>query len=304
LDKRIKNNRTLIIFYLLISYVILQFLWWGYHIISLTQKVNDYEGLMSRRIGMVMGEAFVFMIIIIVGAYYVIRSYFKEMELAKKEKNFSLSVTHELKTPIASSKLFAETLLQRNDLSVEQQRTSLEKIVQEQNRLNDLVEKILLVASIEEIKSGLNKKPIVLFNLVNQLIKEHDNSHEVINTVDEKLIIQGDDFYIISLIQNLFDNAKKYSPKGSQIKFFSSQSSNAVTLSVSDQGVGIPIEEKSKIFERFYRVEDEDIRTSKGTGLGLFLVNEIVKIHGGKIKCRENNPKGTIFDIQFKTANG
>ena len=169
---------------------------------------------------MVMGEAFVFMIIIIVGAYYVIRSYFKEMELAKKEKNFSLSVTHELKTPIASSKLFAETLLQRNDLSVEQQRTSLEKIVQEQNRLNDLVEKILLVASIEEIKSGLNKKPIVLFNLVNQLIKEHDNSHEVINTVDEKLIIQGDDFYIISLIQNLFDNAKKYSPKGSQIKFF------------------------------------------------------------------------------------
>ena len=64
------------------------------------------------------------------------------------------------------------------------------------------------------------------------------------------------------------------------------------------------MEERSKIFERFYRVEDEDTRTSKGTGLGLFLVNEIVKIHGGKIKCRENNPKGTIFDIQFKIANG
>ena len=86
MKKTTKNNRTLIIFYFLISYVILQFLWWGFHIISLTQKVNDYEGQMSRRIGMVIGEASVFIIIIVIGAYYVIRSYYKEMELAKKQE--------------------------------------------------------------------------------------------------------------------------------------------------------------------------------------------------------------------------
>ena len=86
MNKIKKNNPTLIIFYFLISYVILQFLWWAYHIISLTQKVNDYEGQMSRRIGMVIGEASVFIIIIVIGAYYVIRSYYKEMELAKKQE--------------------------------------------------------------------------------------------------------------------------------------------------------------------------------------------------------------------------
>jgi len=304
LKKFTKNNRTLIIFYFLISYVILQFLWWGFHIISLTQKVNDYEGLMSRRIGMVFGEALVFILIIIVGAYYVIRTYYKEMDLAKKEKNFSLSVTHELKTPIASSKLFAQTLLERQDLSYEQQKISLEKIIQEQNRLNDLVEKILLVSSIEEIRSNLNIKPISIGLLINQLIENHNSTHLITNDVPSDIIIQGDDFYMISLIQNLLDNAIKYSDVGSEIIFSTSQNGQELILSVADQGVGIPFPYRTKIFERFYRIEDEEIRSSKGTGLGLFLVNEIVKIHGGKIKCRDNSPKGTVFDIKFKTNYG
>ena len=252
---------------------------------------------------MVFGEAIVFIIIIITGAYYVIRSYYKEMELVKKEKNFALSVTHELKTPIASSKLFAQTLLERKDLSVDQQKVSLEKIIQEQNRLNDLVERILLVSSIEEIKNSLNIKPISLSSLINQLIDNQINTHSIINNVPEGLVIQGDDFYIISLIQNLIDNAKKYSPLGSEIIFSSTQNSFQTILSVSDQGIGIPDEHRNKVFERFYRIEDEDIRSSKGTGLGLFLVNEIVKIHGGKIKCRDNSPKGTVFDIKFKSNN-
>lgn len=252
---------------------------------------------------MVFGEAIVFIIIIITGAYYVIRSYYKEMELVKKEKNFALSVTHELKTPIASSKLFAQTLLERKDLSIDQQKISLEKIIQEQNRLNDLVERILLVSSIEEIKNSLNIKPISLSALINQLIDNQTNTHSIINNVPEGLVIQGDDFYIISLLQNLLENAKKYSPLGSEIIFSSSQNSSQTILSVSDQGIGIPNEHRNKVFERFYRIEDEDIRSSKGTGLGLFLVNEIVKIHGGKIKCRDNSPKGTVFDIKFKSNN-
>tara|TARA_B100001287_G_scaffold233271_1_gene204632 strand:- start:982 stop:1761 length:780 start_codon:yes stop_codon:yes gene_type:complete len=256
---------------------------------------------MSRRIGMVLGEAFVFILIIIIGAYYVIRSYYKELELAKKEKNFSLSVTHELKTPIASSKLFAQTLLEREDLTKEQQKISLEKIIQEQNRLNELVEKILLVSTIEEIKSSLNLKPISLGLLINQLLETQNDTHEIINDVPLDLTIQGDDFYIISLIQNLLDNAKKYSSDGSKITFSAAESGSDVILSIADNGIGIPVSQRTKIFERFYRIEDEETRISKGTGLGLFLVNEIVKIHGGRIKCRENLPNGTIFDIKFKT---
>ena len=86
--------------------------------------------------------------------------------------------------------------------------------------------------------------------------------------------------------------------------FESEEINSSVILRIADQGIGIPYEERTKVFERFYRIEDEETRSSKGTGLGLFLVDEIVKIHGGKITCKDNSPKGTIFEIKFRTNNG
>ena len=226
----IKNNKTLIIFYFLIAYVILQFIWWGYHISSLTEQLNNSEDYVARRLTMIAGEGTVFIIIICLGAFYVIRSYYLEINLAKKEKNFALSVTHELKTPIASSKLFAETLLQRKDLSKSQVTTSLEKIVYEQNRLNDLVEKILLVSTIDEMKNDMSLKPISFNSIINQVIGEDENSHVINNTVSEDLIFSGDDFYLISLFQNLLDNAQKYSPDGSEINIYSESNSTKIIL--------------------------------------------------------------------------
>ncbi len=296
----IKKNKTLIIFFFLIAYVILQFIWWGYHISSLTEQLNNSEDYIARRLTMIAGEGTVFIIIIGLGAFYVIRSYYLEISLAKKEKNFALSVTHELKTPIASSKLFAETLLQRKDLSKNQITTSLEKIVYEQNRLNELVEKILLVSTIDEMKNDMHLKPVSFSSIINQVIGQDANSHVINNTVDEDLIFSGDDFYLISLFQNLLDNAQKYSTDGSEINFYSEINPSKIIICVSDQGVGIAENEKLKIFDRFYRIEDEDTRSSKGTGLGLFLVNQIVKMHGGKITCKDNIPNGCIFQIQFK----
>ena len=295
-----KNNKTILIFYFLIAYVILQFIWWGYHIYSLTGQLNNSEAYIDSRLKMIAGEGTVFIIIICLGAIYVIRSFYKDINLSKKEKNFALSVTHELKTPIASSKLFAETLLQREDLSKSQVKTSLEKIVYEQNRLNELVEKILLVSTIDEMKNDMYLKPVSFNSIINQVIGQDANSHVINNTVDEDLIFSGDDFYLISLFQNLLDNAQKYSPKGSEIKIYSENHPNKIILCISDQGVGIKDGEKLKIFDRFYRTEDEDTRSSKGTGLGLFLVNQIVKMHGGKIACKDNIPNGCIFQIQFK----
>lgn len=296
----LKNNKTLIIFYFLIAYVILQFIWWGYHISSLTEQLNNSEDYIARRLTMIAGEGTVFIIIICLGAFYVIRSYYSEISLAKKEKNFALSVTHELKTPIASSKLFAETLLQRQDLSKNQVTTSLEKIVYEQNRLNELVEKILLVSTIDEMKNDMNLKPVSFNAIINQVIGEDENSHVINNTVAEDVIFSGDDFYLISLFQNLLDNAKKYSPDGSEINIYSEINSSKIIICISDQGVGIAEDEKAKIFDRFYRIEDEETRSSKGTGLGLFLVNQIVKMHGGKIICKNNTPRGSIFELYFK----
>ena len=299
-----KSNKTLIIFSLLITYVILQFLWWGYHISSLTEQLNDNEAYISRRLTMIAGEGTVFIIIIFLGAFYVIRSYYKEINLAKKEKNFALSVTHELKTPIASSKLFAETLLQRENLDQHQITTSLEKIIHEQNRLNELVEKILLVSSIEEMTKDMQQNPVDLHYIINQIIDNDNNTHVINNNIPETLIIIGDDFYLISLFQNLLDNAKKYSPNESTINFYIENHVNKVILCVSDEGIGIADNEKLKIFDRFYRIEDEETRNYKGTGLGLFLVDQIAKMHGGKIICKNNLPNGSIFEFHLKKDNG
>ena len=108
MDAAVKNsnNKLLIVFYALIGYIILQFMWWAYHIINLTKQLNNDQDYILRRITMIAGEAFVFIIIISLGVVYVIRSFRKEFKLAQRQKNFSLSVTHELKTPIASTKLF------------------------------------------------------------------------------------------------------------------------------------------------------------------------------------------------------
>ena len=303
MKRSLKNNRTLIIFYFLIAYIILQFLWWGFHIIDLSEQIEPEGGDLGNTIRMIVGEAAVFFLIIFIGAYYVIRSFFKEMNLAKKEKNFALSVTHELKTPIASSKLFAQTLLERKNLNIDQQKESLSKIIDEQNRLNDLVEKILLASSINDEALILSKAPVPIKKLLDHILDQHEKSHQFVNNIDEDIIINGDEFYLISLFQNLIENAKKYSEKLTSITFTGKKINENVIISIADEGIGIKDEFKQKIYERFFRIGDEETRSTKGTGLGLFLVKEIVKLHGAQISCKDNLPRGTIFDIRFSSIS-
>lgn len=301
MKKGIKSNRTLIIFYILISYVILQFLWWGFHIIDLSEQIDADKSEINSTIRMIIGEAAVFILIIFIGAYYVIRSYYNELALFKKEKNFALSVTHELKTPIATSKLFAQTLLKRSNLGEAQKKESLEKIIEEQNRLNALVEKILLASSIDDMRSQIEKKPVNINKILDSILTQIRETHHVINNIEKDLTINGDEFYLISLFQNLIDNAFKYAEKNTTVTISSTRHQGAILIQVADEGIGIKNEFKELIFERFFRIGDEETRDTKGTGLGLFLVKEIVKLHDGEITCRDNSPKGTIFEIKFNS---
>lgn len=301
MKKGIKSNRTLIIFYILIFYVILQFLWWGFHIIDLSEQIDTDKSGINSTIRMIIGEAAVFILIILIGAYYVIRSYYNELALFKKEKNFALSVTHELKTPIATSKLFAQTLLKRSNLGEIQRKESLEKIIEEQNRLNALVEKILLASSIDDMKSQIQKKPVYIRKTIDSILTQIRETHHVINNIEKDLTINGDEFYLISLFQNLIDNALKYAEKNTTITISSVRQQSGILIQVADEGIGIKNELKELIFERFFRIGDEETRDTKGTGLGLFLVKEIVKLHDAEITCRDNSPKGTIFEIKFNS---
>ena len=182
MDAAVKNsnNKLLIVFYALIGYIILQFMWWAYHIINLTKQLNNDQDYILRRITMIAGEAFVFIIIISLGVVYVIRSFRKEFKLAQRQKNFSLSVTHELKTPIASTKLFLETLLNR-ELKENKKKELLEKVMLDQERLQNLVDNILMASNVAESDLELVFEETSLFSLIEKASEAFPKTHTIIN---------------------------------------------------------------------------------------------------------------------------
>jgi K+-sensing histidine kinase KdpD len=113
------------------------------------------------------------------------------------------------------------------------------------------------------------------------------------------IFINGDHQLITALITNLIENAIKYSPKDSNITIKLQDQENAVKLVVMDEGIGISNEEKLRIFDKFYRIGNEDTRKTKGTGLGLYIAKNIVKLHHGNTTVSNNSPNGSIFEIVF-----
>ncbi len=292
------HNRSLLIFYLLVGYVVLQFSWWAYHIYTLAQEVAKEESFVQRKIMMITGEALVFFLILAVGVYFVRKTFNKELELAKEKKNFILSVTHELKTPIASSKLFAETILSR-DISKEKRDDILDKIIKDQIRLEKLVENILLISKVEEHKQHLEREKVNCREFIESVIKGLGLSETAKFDIDSEMEIKIDRFYFTSVIQNLHENAIKYSTDKEEIVWSAHQLGNSIFIQIKDQGVGVPTNQREKIFDLFHRIGDENTRDTKGTGVGLYIVQKIVALHNGDIKVKDNQPQGSIFEIEL-----
>jgi signal transduction histidine kinase len=123
---------------------------------------------------------------------------------------------------------------------------------------------------------------------------------QVIKTsVQPFIFLNGDKFALTSVVTNLIENAVKYSPPCEEVKVSLKQKGDQIYFIVADLGIGINDQEKSRIFEKFYRVGSEETRKTKGTGLGLFIVKQVLDKHQALIKVRNNNPSGTIFEVIF-----
>ena len=312
--------RPLAFFYLLVIYVILQFSWWSYLLLELNKEVYsqkieivklkggdtadlniiELDQQLKERWWMIAGEGVVFLGILIFGIIKTRSSFRKEFALARQQKNFLLSITHEFKSPLAAVKLNLQTL-QKRQLNREQQESIISKAVVETDRINNLIENALLAARIESRSFNLQKEEFNLTDCISSTIQNRilpgSENLPIITNLQEGIYIQGDALAISSLILNLLENAEKYSPENSQIKITLKQEKKTACLSVADFGIGIPESEKSKIFEKFYRVGNEDTRKAKGTGLGLFIVKHIVNFHHGDIKVTDNEPSGTVFKV-------
>jgi K+-sensing histidine kinase KdpD len=263
---------------------------------------NELNQKLHRRWVMISSEGAVFIGLLLLGIYQIRKTFKKEKELANQQKNFLLSVTHELKSPIASTRLQIETLLLR-DLDKEKQKEILNNAIHDTDRLNNLVENILLASKIENdfYKLHLEKCNLseYLTENLNQTIRIFNYAQKIILDIEPKIHLNIDKTAFPSIIINLLENAVKYSPKESTITIKLNKDNNQIKLAVLDEGVGISDEEKINIFQKFYRIGNEETRSAKGTGLGLYIVQFLVEKHNGTISIKNNSPKGSIFEVVF-----
>jgi K+-sensing histidine kinase KdpD len=246
------------------------------------------------------GEGAIFLLVIIAGAVFVYRSVKKQLVLSRQQQSFMIAVTHELKTPVAISKLNLETLQKRKLEPLQQQRL-MDNTLQEINRLDNLCNNMLLSSQIEAGGYRMANEEINLSLLCYTVAEEFSQRHagRKINCgIDEKAIfIEGDSMLIKIVISNLLENAIKYSPKETDVEIDINAINQHAVVQVKDSGPGIAKEERKKIFKKFYRLGNEATRMAKGTGLGLYLSQKIIKAHKGTILANENPAGGSIFMV-------
>ena len=212
-----------------------------------------------------------------------------------------MAITHELKTPIAVTKLNLETL-QKRKLETSQQEKLINNTLQEANRMNALCNNLLLSSQMESEAYKKVSEQIHIDKLLGDCIRDFSvryPSRNIMFNPKDEITIDGDVFLLQMAFNNLIENALKYSPKDTAIQVVLAKKENQCQLAITDEGNGIPDEDKLKIFEKFYRIGSDATQKSKGTGLGLFLVKRIVDAHKGMVYVKDNQPKGSIFTIQL-----
>lgn len=324
-----RTNRILIFSYGVILYMLLAFIWWSILLHNKNQDAfkakvellrigmiverlydseanflqsNEYLELKrsyDRQERMIIGETIVLTGILILGIIFINRGYKREVEAARQQQNFLLSITHELKSPLASIKLILETIAKRS-LDPPMTKNLSDKAIKESDRLNTLINDLLLAARLDS-SYNLQKTNINLMDVIYKSAENFPtiNNIPVINikTYDEFIDFNGDATALSRVFSNIIGNAIKYTDGEPIIDIDIQNKSNSVIIDIRDNGPGIPPQEKEKVFKKFYRIGNEDTRKTKGTGLGLYIVKSIIEGHNGKVRILDNLPKGSVFRI-------
>lgn len=260
-----------------------------------TAKRAALQADLQRKWIMIAGEGSVFLGLMLIGIFQVRKAFRKESELLARQKTFLHSVTHEFKSPVASLRLQIETLLKRN-LPNDLQQQALSNALEDTDRLDQLLEKILVAARIDNRELPIYPENLNASDKTRDVIAQVGRAYpgrKIEQNIAPNVSIYVDAWAFSSIVTNLLENALLYSPQDKSVEVSLSQKENDAVLIVKDLGKGIPADERSNIFQKFYRLNT----TSKGTGLGLYLVDYFVKKHNGAITVKENSPQGSIFEV-------
>lgn len=324
-ESKKKFKRATIAYWFLLFYIVAALIWW---FISLEQQnatltdmriellqlktprpSPEYEKAYKliinenkRGTAKYISEGITFLILTLVGATFVYRSVRNQIRLQRQQQNFMMAVTHELKTPISIMRLNLETL-QKHQLETEKQQKIIQVTLQETNRLNDLTNNILVSSQLEGEEYKAVKEKLDLSELVKDRVKDFalrfpDRVFEM--DIAPGIKINGDELLLQMMVNNLLQNAIKYSPKTKPIHSVLYRKDGETSLRIIDEGDGIAEVEKPLVFDKFYRVGNEMTRKAHGTGLGLYLCKKIAEAHFAEIKITDNLPKGTIFNVHFR----
>ncbi len=318
--KRLFELKPAYFYHLLFAYVLVSILWWSYLLIynnrqnylndkALIEEIdsakdenisanNIYQNFLRKQI-LIIIEAVSFFVLVVLGARRVFRSQQKAIELARQQSNFLLSITHELKSPLSGIQLTLETLA-KHKLPLPEEKRFIANAMDDTRRLKKLIEDILLAAKFEDEAFLVAHNKFNISELLRQIVEDYSlKTNRIKHQIDSDLIIRGDENLLDMAIRNLIENALKYSKSNTEIDISCHKYDAYIKINIADSGPGISNKEKELVFKKFYRIGDENTRQQKGTGLGLYIVKEIVKHHKGEINIEDKQPDGVVFSMSL-----
>ena len=324
-ESKRKLRLTTVIYWVLLFYIIAALIWWFLSLMHQNDQMfqlrkehlgttitnhndprfqtalADIESVHKRNIAKYIGEGSTFLLLILIGASYIYRSVRRQFRWHQQQQNFIMAITHQLKTPIAVSRLNLETL-QRYQLDEQKKAKLLQISLQETMRLDTLINNIMLSSQLDVHSYAMNKEDLDLSSLVHDVAHQFSTRYAdrpFVQDIQPDVEINGDPILLKLLVSNLLENANKYAPRDKLVAIELKQKNHGIQLQVRDEGPGIPPEERKNVFGKFYRVGNEQTRKTKGTGLGLYLCKKIAEDHNGTIKVVENKPQGSNFIVSF-----
>jgi len=258
---------------------------------------------------LILFEGCFLMLLILAGVYVIFVYWNKQNRLNQMQSNFVASVSHELKSPLASIQLYLETL-KYQEVSKEESRDFVETMLSDTSRLSGLIENILQSSKADPKSMELQFQKVDLGKFLSEVAQDHKRQFEekkckVDLQLEASPLLTLDRKALQMVFNNLIGNALRYSPVGSALKIHLHRKGRFWDIDFADQGIGFDKKDMKKVFKKFYRVQNKDTQNIEGAGLGLFISHEIVKNHKGKLRVSSlGRGKGSVFTVSLPISRG